>query len=169
MQLKSMTALLAVLLFAVMPLAAQQNRGKAEAAVKGKKISIDYGRPSLMGRDMIGMAKPGMVWRLGMDDATEIETTATLVVAGKELKPGKYTLWAKKTGPSDWTLNFHPMTGVWGDPPLENGYVATLPLKLDKAPSSAERLTIAVADKAGDAVFTIHWGTTQLSGTIGVK
>ena len=167
MKMKFMTAAL-IVLFAAMPLAAQ-DRGKAEATVKGKKISISYGRPRLAGRDMIGMAKPGMVWRLGMDEATEIETTATLVVAGKEVKPGKYSLWAKKTSPTEWILAFHPMTGVWGDPPLESGYVAQAPLKLDKSPGSSEQLSIVLADKAGEAAITIHWGTAQLSGTIGVR
>jgi len=158
-----------VLLLAISPVSAQQGRGKAEATVKGKKITIDYGRPMLRGRDMIGMARPGMVWRLGMDEATEIQSAATLVVGGKELKPGKYTLWARKTGENQWTLAFHPKTGVWGDPPLESGYIAETPLKLEKAPNSAEQLDIALADKSGDAGINIHWGTAQLTGTIGVK
>src|SRR5258706_2245469 len=118
MQLKTVAAVLIVVSIAL-PGVSQENRGKAETTVKGKRISIDYGRPALQGRDMIGMAKPGMVWRLGMDDATEIQSTATLIVGGKELKPGKYSLWAKKTTPTDWILAFHTTTGVWGDPPSE--------------------------------------------------
>ncbi len=168
MKLKSIAAVLAVLLL-VLPALAQDTRGKAEATIKGKKVSIDYGRPALQGRDMIGMARPGTTWRLGMDDATEIQSTGTLVVAGKELKPGKYTLWAKKTGDTAWTLAFHPQTGVWGDPPLETGYVAQMPLKLEKVPASTEKLTITLADQAGDAAIIVKWGTAQLTGTFGVK
>ena len=162
---------IAVLIMMVCALAAagQATRGKAEATVKGKKITIDYGKPKLEGRDMIGMAKPGMTWRLGMDDATEIQSTATLMVGGKELKPGKYTLWAVKKSATEWTLNFHPTTGVWGSPELTSGYIATMPLKLDKAAKSSEELTIAVADKAGDATITIVWGTAQLTAILGVK
>jgi len=162
-------AAMMVLALAAMTAGAQDTRGKAEATVKGKKITIDYGRPALHGRDMIGLAKPGMTWRIGMDEATEIQTTAALVVGGKELKPGKYSLWARKTSPTEWILAFHPQTGVWGDPPLESGYIAQVPLKLDKAANSAEQLTITLADKAGEAAITIHWGTAQLSTTIGVK
>jgi DUF2911 family protein len=168
MQLRLTAALLAVLL-AALPAASQDTRGKAEATIKGKKVSIDYGRPALQGRDMIGMARPGTTWRLGMDDATEIQSTGTLVVAGKELKPGKYTLWAKKTSDTAWTLAFHPMTNVWGDPPLESGYVAQMPLKLEKVPASTEKLSITLADKAGEAAITVKWGTAQLTGTFGVK
>src|SRR5690349_25044357 len=104
-----------------------QGRGKTEATVKGKKVSIDYGRPALQGRDMIGMARPGMIWRLGMDDATEIQTAGTLVVGGKELQPGKYSLWARKTGDTQWVLAFHPKTGIWGEPAPTSGYIAELP------------------------------------------
>ena len=166
--LRSIAVFMIALALAI-PAASQGTRGKAEATVKGKKITIDYGRPSLQGRDMLGMAKPGMVWRLGMDEATEIQTTATLVIAGKELKPGKYSLWAKKTSATDWTLSFHTTTGVWGDPPLESGYAATMPLSVAKAPASTEQLTISVADKAGDAAITIKWGTATLTRTVGVK
>jgi hypothetical protein len=168
MQLRTFAAFVLMAVLAV-PALSQNNRGKAEATVKGNKITIDYGRPALQGRDMIGMARPGQVWRLGMDEATEIQSTATLVVGGKELKPGKYSLWAKKTGAADWILAFHPKTGLWGDPAMENGYLAELPLKLDKAPAATEQLTINVADKAGDAAITIQWGTAQLTATLGVK
>jgi hypothetical protein len=161
------TVLLVLLLAAVSGFA--QDRGKAEATVKGKKITIDYGRPALQGRDMIGMAKAGQVWRLGMNEATEIQTNGTLVVGGKELKPGKYSLWAKKTGDTQWVLGFHPETGLWGDPAKTSGYIAELPLKLEKATSSAEQLNINVADKAGEAAITIRWGTSQLTGNLGVK
>ena len=157
------------ILLCALPLAAQADRGKAEATVKGKKISIDYGRPALQGRDMLAMAQPGMVWRLGMDEATEIQSAATLVVGGKELKPGKYSLWARKIGPNQWTLAFHPQTGVWGDPPLDKGYVAETALKLEKTTTPVELLTINLAEKAGDAALTVKWGTAQLSGVIGVK
>ena len=152
--------------------AAQQpaaNRGTAEATVGGKKVSINYGRPELKGRDMLAQAQTGTVWRVGQNQATEISTDGTLVVGGKELTAGKYTLWVRKTGADTWTLAFHPKTGVWGAPPLREGYAAEMPLKLEKAADSAEQLAIALADKKGEAEIKIHWGTALLVGTFGVK
>jgi hypothetical protein len=150
---------------------AQMNaaRGAAEVTIKGKKITIDYGRPSLKGRDIFSMVQPGMVWRLGMNQATHIETAADLVVAGKEVKAGKYTLWLKKTGADSWTLAFHPKTGVWGMPELKEGYIAELPLKTEKVADSAEQLTISLADNKGKAAIKIHWGTAALTGSFDVK
>ena len=144
-------------------------RGKAEATVNGKAISISYGRPSLKGRDLLAQAKPGMVWRVGMNEATEITTAGDLNVGGKELKAGKYSLWVRKTGDDAWTLAFHPKTGVWGAPELKDGYAAELPLKLTKAETSAEELMIHVADKDGKGEIQIHWGTALLTGWFDVK
>jgi hypothetical protein len=155
----------------VVACAAQQasKRGTAEALVHGKKVSISYGRPSLQGRDLLAQAPDGMVWRLGMNEATEITTDGTLVVDGKELTAGKYTLWVRKTGADTWTLAFHPKTGVWGKPELREGYAAETPLKLAKATDSAEQLMVDLADKSGTAEIKIHWGTALLTGSFGVK
>jgi hypothetical protein len=144
-------------------------RATAEATVKGQKISINYGQPALKGRDLLAQAQPGMVWRLGMNQATEINTSGDLVVSGKEVKAGKYTLWVRKTGEDTWTLAFHPKTGIWGAPAMKEGFVAETPLKLEKTSDSAEILNIALADNKGDAQIKIHWGTALLTGSFGVK
>lgn len=161
----------AAMLCALVAVAVAQSagRGKAEATINGKAIAIDYGRPSLKGRDIFAMVQPGMVWRLGMNMSTSIETAGDLVVAGKELKAGKYSLWAKKTGADSWTLAFHPKTGVWGRPELKEGFIAELPLKTEKVADSAEQLTITLADNNGKAGIKIHWGTAALTGSFDVK
>ena len=156
-------------LFIALPVFAQgDGRGSAEATVNGKKIAITYGRPELKGRDLLNLAPAGTVWRLGKNQATEIETTADLKVGGTTLKAGKYSLWAKKGSDNTWTLAFHPKTGVWGAPALKEGYVAELPLKLDTASNSAEMLTIALKGDGNNAVVSIHWGTALLTGSLGV-
>jgi hypothetical protein len=145
-------------------------RGNAEATVNGKKVSINYGRPALNGRDILAQAPVGTVWRVGMNEATEITSAGDLLVGGTTLKAGKYSLWVRRTGDDTWTLAFHPKTGIWGKPEQREGYVAELPLKLDKATDSAEQLVIDLADKGnGNAGISIHWGTAMLTGTFGVK
>jgi hypothetical protein len=150
---------------------AQGSSGRAttEATVKGTKIAITYGRPELKGRDLTKEAPVGTVWRLGRNEATEIATSGALDVAGTAVPAGKYSLWAKKTGDTDWQLNFHPKTGIWGAPPQTDGYVASLPLTRSTGANSVELLTISVADAGGKAQVKIEWGTTVLTGDIGVK
>lgn len=170
MNLRKLFLLIVVLCLAV-PAFAQMSgeRGKAQATVNGKAITIDYGRPSLQGRDMLSQAQPGMVWRLGMNQATNIETAGDLIIAGKTLPAGKYTLWAKKVGDKNWVLAFHPKTGIWGQPEMTEGFVAELPLTMGVAKDSAEQLTISLADMKGKAGIRIQWGTALLSGSFGVK
>ena len=148
---------------------AAPDRADAQATIKGKKISINYGRPALKGRDVLAQAPVGTVWRVGMNAATEITTAADLKIGGKELKAGKYSLWVRRTGENMWTLAFHPKTGVWGAPPLKEGYAAELPLKLEKSADSMEMLTISLADAKGEGEIKIHWGTALMSGKFGVK
>ena len=144
-------------------------RGTAETTVGGKKITITYGRPALNGRDLLAQAPVGFVWRLGKDQATEIDTAADLDVNGTTVKAGKYSLWVKRVSDSEWHLAFHPKTGVWGAPALESGYVAELPLTQSSASKPVETLTIGLSDVSGKAHVAIEWGTFVLSGDLAPK
>jgi hypothetical protein len=168
MKSKAVALCVSIALVAI-PLFAQGNRGTAEATIKGKKISIDYGRPNWGGQDRLGKAPVGFVWRLGMNQATHIETAADLMVGGKQVKAGKYTLWAKRTGQNEWVLLFHPKTGVWGVPSPQEGFIAETPLKFEKTGSSVEQLTISLADSNGKAAIKILWGDASLTGSFDVS
>jgi hypothetical protein len=168
-----MLTLLLLVLSACAGLAQNGNapaRGDAATTINGKQVSINYGRPSLNGRDMLAQATTGTVWRVGMNKATEITSAGSLLVGGKELGAGKYSLWVRKTGDDTWTLAFHPKTGIWGKPELTEGYAAEMPLKLEKASGSADLLVIDLTDRGnGNAQIKIQWGTAVLTGTFGVK
>jgi hypothetical protein len=109
MKLRSLTA--AFLTVGMAVAACAQGRGNTEVTINGKKVSISYGRPELKGRDMLGKAAPGTIWRFGSNSATVIESTGDLDVAGTVLKAGKYSLWTKKTD-SGWLLMFHRLRAV---------------------------------------------------------
>jgi len=153
---------------------AQSNRGAAEVTVKGKKISIDYGRPHLGGHG-VSELPAGAVWRLGMNEATRIETAGDLGIGSHTLKAGKYTLWVKRTGENSWTLAFHPKTEgqngrrLWGEPPMTEGFVAELPLTAEKATDSVDQVTISLAEAKGKGWIKIQWGNDLLSGSFDVK
>jgi len=166
-------SIVGVVLFLTLTAIAQGNRGSAEVTIKGKKISIDYGRPPLASHSMSELPVGG-VWRVGMNEATNITTQADLGVGTATVKAGKYTLWIKRTGDASWVLAFHPKTEgngkpLWGAPPQTSGFIAEAPLKLSKAPNSADQVTINLANAKGKAAFSVQWGADVLSTSFDVK
>ena len=111
-------------------------RGVARLSLHGDSIAIEYGRPALQGRDMLSQAQPGMVWRLGQNEATTLETTATLDFGGLQVAPGTYTLFAQLKSPDEWFLLINSATGLWGagdyDPTMNVAVVPLLPKKQEK-------------------------------------
>ena len=168
MKKKNFISALLLFLFSITLYAQGGGRGTAEVTVNSKKISINYGRPTLRGRDMLSLAQVGTVWRVGMNEATEISSSGDLMVAGKHLKAGRYSLWVRKTGVDQWSLAFHPMVGIWGQPELREGYAAEMPLAFAAAPRPADQLQITLTPRRNQAEITIHWGTSTLKGIVGV-
>lgn len=156
---------LAVALAAVASLAtialAHNPRAKVEANFNGKAVTVDYGRPSLQGRDMLGQATPGMVWRLGSENATTITTEGDLMI-GREMAPaGAYSLFAQKTD-DGWNLLVNSETGQSGlahDPGKD---LFSAPLTIEQAEDSAELFTITLLADGMNGTLRMQWGTTAL-------
>ena len=141
-------------------------RGTAEAEIGSAKVSVEYGRPSLKGRDMLGMAPNGTIWRTGADTATTFTTSADLTVGGKALPAGSYSLFTKRIDEKTWHLIFNKQTGQWGtshDPGQDH---AEAPLKWSQSDSSVEQFTINLKD-SGE--LSLHWGTHELALPIEAK
>lgn len=144
-------------------------RGTADAMFGECKVSIDYGRPKLQGRDMLAKATDGMVWRMGMDDATEITSTCDLQFGENTVSQGHYSLFVKKVTGDQWELLFNEKTGMWGAPVPEEGFVATVPLTYSSSPDSVEAFTIALEAMGEDSgMLKATWGTAVLSAEFSV-
>ena len=148
-------ALAALAVMVAGPAFAQGNpRGEAKAMVAGKAVSIDYGRPSLKGRDMLGQAQIGQAWRMGADAATTLKTDADLAFGAATVPKGEYVLTATKIAADQWHLN------VLGK--ADRSKVADIPLTPAKLDSSVEMFTIALKGEKDKGALELHWGTTAL-------
>jgi hypothetical protein len=100
---------------------AQQDKSKrasppetATGTVAGATITINYSSPAVKGRKVWGDLVPyDKVWRLGANEATIFETSKDIMVEGKKLPAGKYSLYAIP-GEKEWTFIFNSKTGQWG-------------------------------------------------------
>lgn len=83
-------------------------------------VSVIYGRPYKRGRDNIfGTKESGALvpfgerWRTGANEAPEITVTGDVLVAGKPLEAGTYSL-STTPGPETWTIHFNSRLGLSG-------------------------------------------------------
>ena len=75
---------------------------------------VVYSRPMKNGRTVFGeLVEFKSVWRLGANEATEIEFFRDVKVNGGRVKKGRYTLYCIPTTDS-WTMIINKDTDIWG-------------------------------------------------------
>jgi len=155
------------------PAAAQGNpRGNASVTLGSTKVTIEYGRPSLKGRnvnEMLGQLPAGEVWRLGADKSTTFTSTGALDFGGTAVPAGTYSLWARKESDNSWKLVFNSQHGQWGTNHDASKDAVAVPLKQEKASSSAEEVTIKLEQESGGGEVTVQWGDLELSANFTAK
>jgi len=131
----------------------------------GKWIEITYDRPIKRGRDLWGtgaeygkqLLSGAPVWRAGANVSTRLRTETPLVINGKTVPAGEYSLFIDLK-PNAWTLivsswgalqkpDANNKTGLWGS----FGYtpdkdVVRAPMVLSTLPFSVDQLTWAFVD-----------------------
>ncbi len=144
----------------------------------GKWIEITYGRPIKRGRDLFGgsggsygkVANPDApVWRAGANNTTQLKTEVPLVINGKTVAPGTYTMFIdlKENG---WTLivsnlkaqtrydpkNTAEIWGAYGYTPEKD--VVRAPMTMATLPFAVDQLTWSFTDMSdAGGKLTIMW------------
>lgn len=132
-----------------------------EGQIAGKTITVHYGSPAVKGRTIWGDLVPyNVVWRTGANEATYIDIPQDILVEGKSLAAGKYSLFTIPYENGKWTVIFN---SDWN---LEHGHFQydekNDVLRVDATPSweqsSSERLTIDVESPG----LVIRWEKMKL-------
>jgi hypothetical protein len=152
-------ALVAVLAASVA--VAQEVRGEAKATVAGKSVAVEYGRPSLAGRDMLGQAKAGTPWRMGSGSPTSLKTDADLSFGSVALPKGSYILTAVKDEKGSWT--------VIATNPETKAKAAEVPLTSTTLKDPVEQFTIELTGKGSAGEFAMMWGTAKMATSFTAK
>jgi hypothetical protein len=130
---------------------------------EGLAIKLDYSSPSKKGRVIFGQLVPyGKVWRTGANEATVIELSQPVTVAGKALPAGKYSLWTIPT-PTDWTFIFNGETGQWGTSYDAQQDVLRVSVPATRVTAPSEQLDIRFEQAGAGADLVLRWENTQAS------
>jgi hypothetical protein len=109
------------------------------------------------------------VWRMGANEATEIEFFKDVTIGGKKVAKGRYTLYAVPT-PSKWTIVLNKDTDTWGAfvyDQKKDVLRTDVPVQTLPTPVEAFSMDFNKTDKGMD--LFIAWDTTSVSLPIVVK
>jgi hypothetical protein len=145
-------------------------RDTVRATIGRAHVWIDYGRPSLRGRDVWANGVLGdTIWRTGANAATQLDTDADLVIGGTTVPAGRYSLWTSTTR-NGYRLVVNRQAGQWGTEYHGERDLARIPLRESATAAPVERFTIDLAPQgAADGVLTLAWGTKQLSVPVSAR
>jgi Protein of unknown function (DUF2911) len=136
----------------------------------GKTIKTDYSSPRMKGRKIYGDLVPyGEVWRTGANEATTFVTGSNVVVGGKNVPAGKYTIFTIPNA-DKWTLIINKKTGEWGIPyKYENDELARVDMNVSKLSSPVENFTISYEKSGNGCTMNMDWENTRASVDIKAK
>lgn len=139
-----------------------EKRKSPHETVKGKDVSVSYGRPYKKGRVIFGdLVKYGEVWRTGADEATEITFDKDEQFGGQPVKAGTYTLFTIPN-PNEWTVILNGQLKQWGAfdyDKYKNKDVLHITVPAKKTNTVIEQHTIRFTPE-NDMI--IEWDQTQI-------
>ncbi|MAV61869.1 MAG: dihydrolipoamide dehydrogenase, partial [Candidatus Pelagibacter sp.] len=134
-------------------------------------IKIEYSRPSMKGRVIMGNLIPyGELWRTGANANTRISFSDPVTIAGVKIPAGKYALYTRP-GKDMWEVFFYNKSDNWALPEIwdvnEIAVVSESPSINIK--ESVESFSIEVEDITYDSAYlTISWENTKVKTLIEV-
>ncbi len=122
---------------------------------------VIYSRPQKNGRVVFGeLVEYGKVWRLGANEATEIELFKDAKIGANKLKKGKYTLYAIPME-GKWTLIINKETDIWGAFQYDSKKdVFRIDVRTEKATEPLEAFSMVFEKITGGANLIIAWDDT---------
>ena len=137
-------------------------RSTISQSVAHTNISVTYGRPVARGRALFGTLVPwDSVWHPGADSATVVTFSHDVLLDGRPLAAGAYSLWLIPRPQGRWVLIFNRAAHVFHQP---YPGAASDALRLEVTPETGAHMeSMAIYFPAvlrDEATFRVHWGTT---------
>ena len=143
----------------------------AEYASEDFSITVNYCQPYKKGRLIFGsesqnaLVPYGMKWRTGANEATEISFNSNVMIDGKVLKAGTYSLYTIPEE-SAWTVVFNSKLGYWGaklggDPFEESMDVMRVTATATNNEPEVEQFTISFTPADSLVNMNFYWDKTR--------
>jgi len=126
---------------------------KIEQKVGLTDVTLEYSRPSMRGRTIMGDLVPyDKVWRTGANSRTKITFSEDVMVGGKELKAGSYAILTKPTA-KNWEVYFYTDYAGGGAPQEwdDSKVAAKVTVPVYPMPMPVETFTMSFDDLTNDS------------------
>jgi hypothetical protein len=131
---------------------------------------VIYSRPQRNNRPIFGeLVEYNTIWRLGANEATEVEFYKEVKIGNKKVPKGRYTLYAIAR-PDQWTIILNKDTDTWGAFKYdEKKDVARISVPVRKAPEVVDAFSMSFSKTASGADLVIAWDTVMVNLPIVMK
>jgi hypothetical protein len=126
---------------------------KIEQRIGLTDVTLEYSRPAMRGRTIFGGLVPyDKMWRTGANANTKITFSKDVMVGGKKLKAGSYSIYTKPNA-QNWEVYFYTDTNNWGTPQKWDDDKVAAVVKADvyPLPMDIESFTMSFDDLTNDS------------------
>jgi hypothetical protein len=125
---------------------------------------VVYSRPKKEGRSIFGgLVEYGKLWRLGANEATEIEFYKGVHIGGKKIAKGRYTLYAI-VNENSWTFIVNKETDTWGSFKYDQAKdVVRIDVPVQKIAEPLEALAMQFEKTNAAINVVIAWENTKVA------
>lgn len=143
-------------------------RATVSQRVSYTDIDITYSRPTARGRKLFGsdaasVVKFGRLWNPGADSASRIRFSKNVVVEGRPVRRGEYSLWLLPNANGPWTVILNSAARVLHLPYPGERTDALRVMVTPERGSHMDALAYYFPIVARDStVLRIHWGEVMI-------
>ena len=134
-------------------------------------IKIEYSRPAMRGREVMGNLVPyGELWRTGANANTKISFSDPVIISGVEIPEGTYAIYTRP-GKKMWEVFFYKKSDNWSLPKVwdANQIAVVSESSATKTEKSVKSFTIGLENLTNNNVeLTISWENTKVTTLIEV-
>lgn len=122
---------------------------------------VIYSRPHLQGRHIFHeVLKYGQPWRLGANEATELDLYSDASIQGKKIKAGRYVLYCIPDE-NEWTIVLNGYIDSWGLKQEPSKDIARFTIPITKTNNSIEYFTMLFQGKDKQAELLMAWDNVE--------